>query len=245
MKKLRIEDLRGLKKNNTATSDTMIDDGELLDLDEIETNGAYVRSAPFNVLAFGDSLTEGFCAGGLEWHPYTTILSQLLEKSNPGSQVKQAGRSGESTAEMVLRLPRLLNEKHAMGEAFSHVVILGGTNDLGSRDGEAILLNLMKLHQMAMGHGAVSVAVTIPESGITDEQYVKKRDFINNGLRTLVKQHASVDEMLLVDLEAGIPYPRAEASKGQTPAMWDDVLHLSKAGYDRFAELVYENLRLY
>ena len=136
-----------------------------------------------DILAFGDSLTKGYCAG--KDHPYTIKLLDLLEAHFPNytinvttiplfsfpfpfplslfsflfpflsllfpfslsflfpfslfqqvvfpsMQIKQAGQNGESVETMHRRLQRLLQGKKATGRAFTHVIILGGTNDLGN-----------------------------------------------------------------------------------------------------------------
>jgi len=39
----------------------------------------YASSSPvLDILAFGDSLTEGFCRGGSQWHPYSLHLQKCL-----------------------------------------------------------------------------------------------------------------------------------------------------------------------
>ena len=48
-------------------------------------------------------------------------------------QIQQAGVSGETVEQMLKRLPKLLKEKEAKSQHFTHIIILGGTNDLASR----------------------------------------------------------------------------------------------------------------
>ena len=39
----------------------------------------FASSSPaLDILAFGDSLTEGFCHGGSRWHPYSLHLQKCL-----------------------------------------------------------------------------------------------------------------------------------------------------------------------
>jgi len=47
-------------------------------------------------------------------------------------QIQQAGVSGETVEQMLKRLPKLLKEKEAKSQHFTHIIILGGTNDLAS-----------------------------------------------------------------------------------------------------------------
>jgi lysophospholipase L1-like esterase len=74
----------------------------------------------------GDSLTEGFTLGGLEFHPYTTILNRLLTAAFPQSRVTvtNAGISGELTGQMLYRLQKMVKIENRQ---FSHIVLLGGT----------------------------------------------------------------------------------------------------------------------
>jgi hypothetical protein len=37
-------------------------------------------AAPIRILAFGDSLTEGFTAGGVRMYPYANKLDELFKK---------------------------------------------------------------------------------------------------------------------------------------------------------------------
>ena len=84
------------------------------------------------ILCFGDSLTEGytFQASG-QFHPYSTKLQQLLEAHCHDSvEVRMAGVSGEIVVpSMTQRLDRLLKEA---SQPYDWVIILGGTNDLGT-----------------------------------------------------------------------------------------------------------------
>lgn len=110
-------------------------------------------SSHARVLAYGDSLTAGFYNGGRLFHPYAQRLSELLG----GCTVDWLGLSGWTTAEMRATLS---GEEAAAAQAashtplhvmdgfgrswltlaealekkppYTHVVILGGTNDLST-----------------------------------------------------------------------------------------------------------------
>lgn len=87
-----------------------------------------------------------------------------------------------------------------------------------------------------------------------EEDYIAKRRAINTGLRYDARTYfiyscyvkrdwASIHEgTLFLDLEAKIPFVfKSEEGQGKEgEGMWDDALHFSAAGYDRFGELVYE-----
>jgi lysophospholipase L1-like esterase len=76
------------------------------------------------ILAFGDSLTAGYYNWGRSFNPYTNRLGALL-----GSEWKavEVGRSGETTTEMVSRLPAVLKRFQIIENVtFDYILILGG-----------------------------------------------------------------------------------------------------------------------
>eukprot|EP01103_Thecamoeba_quadrilineata_P008688 TRINITY_DN1841_c0_g1_i2.p1 TRINITY_DN1841_c0_g1~~TRINITY_DN1841_c0_g1_i2.p1 ORF type:complete len:151 (-),score=20.66 TRINITY_DN1841_c0_g1_i2:232-651(-) len=113
-----------------------------------------------HVLAFGASLTEGYHNGGYDFHPYTIRLEQLL-KTKGEFMVWNYGISGQTTKDMIQRLPNIFKEKGS--NFFSAAIILGGTNDLWERTPEKTIVNLYKLHSIMISNGLISFAVTLPE----------------------------------------------------------------------------------
>ena len=81
----------------------------------------------FNFLAMGDSLTAGFYNHGKSFHPYSTLLGNLLDMINVQARIDEKGVSGERVVPtMVNRLANILNTS----VDYDWVIILGGTNDL-------------------------------------------------------------------------------------------------------------------
>jgi lysophospholipase L1-like esterase len=71
------------------------------------------------ILAFGDSLTEGYCMnerGGLMFHPYTKELERLLETQFPSLRIEVVNRgvSGELATSMPHRLEQWLHDPGAV-----------------------------------------------------------------------------------------------------------------------------------
>ena len=120
------------------------------------------------ILCFGDSLTEGytFQESG-EFHPYSIRLRQLLEESQCGQVlgeelvVDTEGVSGERVVpSMTSRLDGLLRGS----QRYDWVLILGGTNDLGSGvPPDQLLPHLLQLHARARESGARTLALAIPQ----------------------------------------------------------------------------------
>lgn len=196
------------------------------------------------ILAFGDSLTEGWYSFGTKFHPYTCKLQSLLESlsTSKSFNIVNKGVSGETTDQMNARLPLVVGRDGP----FDLAIILGGTNDLGfsfEKDGEPLFQRLRSLHEIALKHCPLSVAVTIPESGF-DERFVvlkEKRSRVNSLLQNYVQDHG--DKMLLSDLSAKLPH--SSLSEEDRRRFWDDDLHFSPAGYDRMAEIIFEDIKHY
>ena len=120
--------------------------------------------ATSRILCFGDSLTEGytFQESG-EFHPYSTELHKLLAEHCQGTVVVHtAGVSGETVVpSMSGRLDKLLKQE---GQPYDWVIILGGTNDLGTgRTAEGLLPHLLALHDRAKEAGSRTLALAIPQ----------------------------------------------------------------------------------
>lgn len=129
-----------------------------------------------------------------------------------------------------------------------------------------MLKNLRELHNLCYKHGAKTVAISIPEhhavsvvavflyltflcltfcvSCFVQEQKFphlgirEKRTAINAGLKKLVEQ--SKGKSTFFDLATELP--QFSLSDADRKKYWDDGLHFSAAGYDRFGELVYQHL---
>lgn len=198
----------------------------------------------FRILAFGDSLTEGWCDFGTKFRPYTRKLQSLIQSLSNSKPVDVVNRgvSGETTDQMNSRLGLVLDKDGP----FDLVIILGGTNDLGfslNKDGEPLFRRLRSLHELALRHSPFSVAVTIPETGYEAlDQFAplrEKRLQVNNLLKNYVQDHAS--KMLLCDLSTKLP--RKSLSDEDRRKFWADDLHFTPAGYDRMGEIIFENIK--
>jgi len=212
------------------------------------------------ILAYGDSLSAGFYARGRKFAPYAPPLSELLG----GCTVDWIGLSGWTTGQMLNTLPgaaasglRRRSNWQTLDEAlnaahYTHVAILGGTNDLGMALGGAkadensseaarslaqpILDNLRKLHEAAHAAGAKSIAITVPEVAYEQEAPMARevRAEINRGLARMVQRKAG--QMALAD--AAVLLPRFNVSVDVVDKRWDDGLHFTPHGYEELAGVV-------
>jgi len=184
------------------------------------------------ILCFGDSLTEGYCDSGCRMRPYSDRLEEVLRKAASGlpSVVISAGVSGETTKQMLRRLPCFL----ASSQKIDVVLILGGTNDLGRGvPTELIVEQLISLHDMVHGIGAVSGVLTIPEirMGGKVSCFADEREAVNAALRRYAEDRP--ERTFFVDVAAAFPQDGAHAR------FWEpDGVHFSEEGYRALGELL-------
>ena len=130
-----------------------------------------------SVLAFGDSNTRGYIAGGAGRYPRVQRWSYLLERLlAPGVQVIEEGLNGRTTVfDEVVRAQRsgaaalpMLLETHA---PLAAVIIMLGTNDMklshqataeASADGMERLVQVVKTSEAGEGGAAPAVVVVAP-----------------------------------------------------------------------------------
>jgi lysophospholipase L1-like esterase len=192
------------------------------------------------IICFGDSLTAGFQSptrehpGGQET-PYGRFLQEWL---GPAVEVRVKGICGELTGEMAMRFRRDVLEHRP-----EHVVILGGTNDLGwNARPDDIMRNLTKMYELARASGIVPVPVTVPSvrvdlGGARPEgeawlaQHVERRQVLNE----LIQDYAVSKHLAWVDLFTATADPETH----QLAAPYsNDGLHLTTAGYRLLAGLL-------
>lgn len=196
------------------------------------------------ILCFGDSLTEGytFQESG-EFHPYSTALSKLLDEHcrQEAVVVDTAGVSGEMVIpSMTHRLDQLLREASA---PYDWVIILGGTNDIGTGvKGEDLLPHLLGLHNRSKETGAKTLALALPqyinELQPGNEDYRSRKAKVNDGLKVYCEQ---TDTSFFVDLWNGLPFCDLPAE--ERVLYWVDGLHMTPHGYDKMAAVIFDCLK--
>lgn len=219
------------------------------------------ETAIFNIICFGDSLTEGLTIlnGKLDFYPYSKTLQKLLSRN--GNLLKQAkqnktiynvyneGKSGERViGEMTARLPRVLLKEtdNSRGSVFDWVIILGGTNDLRVAElsgkyemKRRIYEAIVSLHRVSHRRGARTVLVTIPgrqcELKAKCRQVKMARVYVNKYLRDYTKE-LGPEKVVLVDLARKMPFPKMIN-------YWADEVHFTPAGYNKMAVIIYEALK--
>lgn len=196
------------------------------------------------IICFGDSLTAGFQSPTPE-HPAgqeTPYALFLQERLGPSVDIRISGICGELTSEMAMRFRRDVLEHRP-----AHVVILGGTNDLGwnARPSD-IMKNLVKMYELARASQIVPVPVTVPSvridvtEGGPDarawlDQHLERRLVLNGSIR----EYAASKHLTCIDLFTATTDP--QTSQLAAPYS-NDGLHLTTAGYRLLARLLDEEV---
>jgi lysophospholipase L1-like esterase len=196
------------------------------------------------IICFGDSLTVGFqsptpeCPAGQET-PYGRFLQEWL---GPSVEIRVSGICGELTGEMAIRFRHDVIQRQP-----EHVVVLGGTNDLGWNVQPAdIMRNLVNMYELARASNITPVPVTVPsvrieisrggpEEAAWLQQHLDRRQTLNR----LIKDYAASKQLSCIDLFTATSDP---ATRQLAAPYSNDGLHLTTAGYRLLARLLYDQV---
>ncbi|MGH7216762.1 MAG: SGNH/GDSL hydrolase family protein [Nitrospiraceae bacterium] len=201
-------------------------------------------NASSHIVCFGDSLTAGFQSPtfdnpqGIET-PYGRFLQEL---TGPAVRVSVSGICGELTGEMVMRF-----RSAVLAHQPTHVVILGGTNDLGWNAVPAdIMRNLLKMYELAAAAGITTVPVTVPSirmggdlRGEEDRRWFVTHLDPRRRLNNLILRYAESKRVAAFDLFAATAEPETQQLAAEYS---NDGLHLTTAGYRLIAERLYQDV---
>jgi lysophospholipase L1-like esterase len=197
-----------------------------------------------HIVCFGDSLTAGFQSPAIDnpqgiETPYGRFLQEL---TGLAVRVSVSGICGELTGEMAMRFQSAVLIYHP-----THVVILGGTNDLGWNAASAdIFRNLLKMYELAVAAGIKPVPVTVPSIRVGDDlrseegrrwfaEHLDRRRQLNG----LILRYAKLKRLTAFDLFTATVEPETQ----QLAARYsNDGLHLTTAGYRLMAERLYQEV---
>jgi acyl-CoA thioesterase I len=203
-----------------------------------------MTNAQTHIVCFGDSLTAGFQSPtpdnpqGIET-PYGRFLQELIE---PAMRVSVSGICGELTGEMAMRF-----RSAVLAHQPTHVVILGGTNDLGWNAAPSdIFRNLLKMYELAIAARIKPVLVTVPSIRAGDDlcseegrrwfaEHLERRRELNG----FILRYADSKRLPAFDLFTATVEPETQ----QLAARYsNDGLHLTTAGYRLMAERLYQEV---
>jgi len=190
------------------------------------------------IVALGDSLTVGEnefeLSDSNEFASYPRYLEILAEQhlsslqSDLEVKVLNRGICGDLTAGMLERF-----SKDVASEKANYVIILGGTNDIGSGfDPVMITQNLATMYDAARNQGIVPVACSVP-SILGFDELIPPRLNLNRMIRT----EAEKKNLTFVD------FFKATAD-AQTNRLLEDYssdgLHLNTKGYREMGRYTFE-----
>ena len=210
------------------------------------------RDTTNSILCYGDSLTAGYVMRSpytQEYHGWAAVLAKEL-----GVPCEAIGASGWTTKKMVklsassgedaCGIRRLGLQSALRQKRYSTVIIMGGTNDLGTSSADEIMANLETLHATAISAGCATVALTIPQgrqlgpwtAGTPVAFANETRVRVNELLKAFVSKQLA-GRCLFVAMDEEVPWARESAD-------WEpDGLHMSELGYGRFGAALAVKLR--
>jgi lysophospholipase L1-like esterase len=153
-----------------------------------------------------------------------------------------SGVCGELTGEMARRF-----RSAVLAQRPTHVVILGGTNDLGWNEAPAdIMRNLFTMYELAAAAAITPVPVTVPSIRVGDNlrseegrrwfaEHLERRYRLNE----MIVRYAESKRLVAFDLFAATVEPETQQLAAQYS---NDGLHLTTAGYRLFAERLYREV---
>jgi len=189
-----------------------------------------LSDGPGTVICFGDSLTMGSRDTG---HSYPGVLESLLKGAGHNLTVKNEGIWGDTSTEMLTRLPRVIAE-HARSGRVAFILILSGTNDILRRFGTTsqIVARVRQLHSIA-GNAPYTPQVGIltlpPLKAAPDVR--NSLSEVNTGLRKACAQQVGLQRPFLVDLES------------VDVNLSTDGVHFADPGYSEFALRAFEAMK--
>ncbi|CAF1079229.1 unnamed protein product [Rotaria sordida] len=200
--------------------------------------------SPLRFLAFGDSSTAGFCNYGLSNHPYAI---NLFSSVNIPIIIDQKGIPGECVVpSMVKRLETLLFDEYS--PHYDWIIILDGTNDLGYRKSAEKIFNegLKLMYDMILerkNQNTKLSVMTVIENGYYTPEHIhdKQRQILNEMIRNYVKNYQDQNRICLIDLDKYISY-HSMKDINQRKAIWDDLIHLTAAGYDLMTNIIFQDI---
>ncbi|KAI9002629.1 SGNH hydrolase-type esterase domain-containing protein [Hyaloraphidium curvatum] len=216
---------------------------------------------PRRVLAVGDSLTEGFTAGGAVFHPYAIRLRALLAERFPDDkfEVEVLGFSGFRSREVRGRLDAHFarNRDAQLGYA----AVMCGTNDAGDLASlpersfpaalDAVVAELEAMHEAVIARGAKLLVMNLPDvwagGAAASPVYFARRDQLRSRIRVLAERYSKEGKpVAYLDPEPLIPLREGTTRIADDPRKrgnWDrDGLHMTAKGYDALGELVFGKL---
>jgi lysophospholipase L1-like esterase len=219
------------------------------------------RPGELRILAFGDSLTEGYCDFGMTFNPYVNTLKTKLSSQLSHLKITayEDGRSGDCVlpslrGNFISRLEKSIPILDSEPPKYDFVVVLGGTNDLAHKlndpDGPTeIFGGLKNCYNHVIESGSSLICLTVPERRVDTQSSTFAQEARNSRLQlnTMIERYVEDQRMkaadqprvFLMDLAAKVPFTqeKTEAVGVEKGAIWSmDGLHMTADGYNLVGE---------
>jgi lysophospholipase L1-like esterase len=189
------------------------------------------------MVALGDSLTVGYIPFRIATQPYSRFLramtedylKQVAKNSVIDVRIINHGVNGDLTSGMLFRFRRDVIQVQA-----THVIVLGGTNDLGwGFPVQEILSNIQRMYEMARTHAIHPIGCTVPSIRGWDEGIALRRE-----LNRAIQQYCGEMKIPCVDLFTATCDPTTQRLQAEYSS---DGLHMNASGYQILAEAIFQN----
>lgn len=203
---------------------------------------------------------KGFSGSYVNMRPYTIRLSELLTEAGVTHSIANYGNCGECAVNMDSRLQTIVGD--GPHSAFNVMLFLGGSNDLGrsvsgnpesrSTDptvlsefgkvvGDRIFDGLRKLYARSRACGAHTVVMSIFEHGMEDEFPGMRA--AREHVRELQRAYCAEPDNRASFFDLATAFPFFGLDPAEHVRLWNDAVHPTAAGYDRFGELVFQHMK--
>lgn len=189
------------------------------------------------ILAIGDSLTEGYFAGGRKFHPYTTRLERTLNEAFNFTrfEVINEGVTGDCALDILTKkLPEVLIRENELLDLVVILIGVGSLSKLNCSERHDVAPDIIEMHKRVHEEGLTSVVTTIPEGLGLDNRGEGERKRTNRKLREFARKH--VRNTWFLDLTKKLPM--SNLFDFDRKVYWDDSVHPSEIGYDKIAYLL-------
>lgn len=206
------------------------------------------KNKQLRVLAFGDSITEGWIDSTEEKHPYTWRLESMLrDKLGPKGVSVQITNGGVGSAGVLDRLnDAMLSQLKAVrdaGKPYHFVVFLAGINDilLQKRSSDDIIKRMKELWSAAARDGSTVIVIPTLPTNVKEGEATRK-ELVAKIKAAVKQQHKAGDGSLqLLDLEPQFDWWSMSPEKRKK--VFDDGVHLTDWGYQQYlAGLIFDGL---
>lgn len=199
------------------------------------------------VLAFGDSITEGWINSAYTKVPWSPRVQEKLQQKLGGDWNIEVVNGGVGSAGVLDRLNdafrQQLSSARSAGRPYHFITFEAGINDLllQNRNAPEIFERMKELWALANAEGStVAVIPTLPTNVAGERE--QQRQALTAKVREYVKQQRAAGNkgLFIIDVEQTFAY--LSLSPERRAQLFDDGVHLTVYGYELLGDLVTQGL---